>query len=45
MARWVVAECTDCGREIRMRDLGLARLIAAVWAEIHELYHQKGSTK
>lgn len=40
MTRWVVVECTDCHLELRMRDLGLARLIAKVWAAFHELTHR-----
>lgn len=40
MTRWLVVECTDCDREIRMRDLGLARAIATVWAAFHELMHR-----
>lgn len=42
MSRWVFAECTDCHREIRMRDLGLARLIATAWTEFHEFLHRPG---
>jgi hypothetical protein len=43
VTRWLVVACSDCGREIRMRDLGLARLIAKVWSELHELLHRKES--
>jgi hypothetical protein len=41
MSRWVVAECLFCGYEIRMRDAGLARLIAKVWCAFHQQMHRK----